>query len=157
MKFLLSFCMMLLSFQQMQSQNLDLRILDKINGAPSTVADRNWNHFTDTDLPVTIATPVTLFIVGAATKNHDLKIKSYQTGIAIFTTEVITSCLKIGVRRERPFTDHPDIIYRKAKGNGFSFPSGHTSTAFATATSLSLSFPKWYVIVPSYTYACAIA
>ncbi|GAB2971723.1 hypothetical protein GCM10027049_01640 [Mucilaginibacter puniceus] len=28
--------------------------------------------------------------------------------------------------------------------------------AFATATSLSLSFPKWYVIIPSYTYAAAI-
>jgi len=32
-------------------------------------------------------------------------------------------------------------------------PSGHTSTAFATATALTLQYPKWYVIAPSYVYA----
>lgn len=157
MKFIMSFCILLLSFQQMQSQNLDVRILDRINTPPNTVADKNWNHFTDTDLPVTIATPVSLFIIGAATHDHDLKVKSYETGIAILSAELITTAIKMSVQRERPFTDNPDIIYKKARGKGFSFPSGHTSTAFATATSLSIAFPEWYVIVPSYTYACAIA
>lgn len=35
-------------------------------------------------------------------------------------------------------------------------PSGHTSTAFATATSLSLAYPKWYVVAPSFVWAGAI-
>ena len=39
----------------------------------------------------------------------------------------------------------------------YSFPSGHASFAFATATSLSLAFPKWYVIVPSFVYAGTVA
>lgn len=38
----------------------------------------------------------------------------------------------------------------------YSMPSGHTSTAFATATSLSLAYPKWYVVAPSFVWAGAI-
>jgi membrane-associated phospholipid phosphatase len=37
-----------------------------------------------------------------------------------------------------------------------SFPSGHTSNAFVTATSLSLNFKKWYVILPTYAWATAV-
>ena len=37
-----------------------------------------------------------------------------------------------------------------------SFPSGHTSFAFATATSLSIKYPRWYVIAPSYLWAGAV-
>jgi membrane-associated phospholipid phosphatase len=35
-------------------------------------------------------------------------------------------------------------------------PSAHTSSAFATATSLSLAFPKWYVVVPSFVWASSV-
>jgi membrane-associated phospholipid phosphatase len=37
-----------------------------------------------------------------------------------------------------------------------SFPSGHTSIAFATATALSLKYPKWYVIAPASIWACSV-
>ena len=40
--------------------------------------------------------------------------------------------------------------------NGPSFPSGHTSTAFATATTLSIEFKKWYVVVPAYLWATGV-
>ena len=59
--------------------------------------------------------------------------------------------LKYSVNRDRPFVTYPDII-QKSKAIP-SFPSGHTSSAFATATSLSLAYPKWYIIVPSYAWA----
>ncbi|MEO6304381.1 MAG: phosphatase PAP2 family protein, partial [Bacteroidia bacterium] len=55
----------------------------------------------------------------------------------------------------RPFNKYPDI-QKEAAGGSFSFPSGHTNAAFCTATSLSLTFQKWYVIVPSYAWACAV-
>ena len=51
---------------------------------------------------------------------------------------------------------YPDI-FKKAKAGSPSFPSGHTSSAFATATSLSLAYPEWYVIVPSFAYAGTVA
>ena len=66
-----------------------------------------------------------------------------------------TTGLKFAINRKRPFVTYPDIE-KIASAGSKSFPSGHTSDAFATATSLSLAFPKWYVITPSFVWACAV-
>jgi hypothetical protein len=56
----------------------------------------------------------------------------------LFVTAIFTSVLKASVNRERPDSaDH------------FSFPSGHTSTVFASATALE-EFYGWKVGVPAY-------
>lgn len=68
---------------------------------------------------------------------------------------IITRGMKIVIPRARPFITYPYIIKRDV-GGGNSFPSGHTSAAFCTATSLSLLFPKWYVIAPCYLYAATV-
>lgn len=39
---------------------------------------------------------------------------------------------------------------------GYSFPSGHTTDAFSLATSLTLNFKQWYVIVPAYLWAGSV-
>jgi len=75
--------------------------------------------------------------------------------VAIGATVVnssITVALKYTINRERPFVTYPDIK-QKSRAGSPSFPSGHTSSAFALATSLSLSYPKWYIIVPTFTWA----
>ena len=63
-----------------------------------------------------------------------------------------TLIIKYSVNRDRPFITYPDIT-RKTSAMTPSFPSGHTSTAFNAATSLSLAYPEWYVIVPSCAWA----
>ena len=55
---------------------------------------------------------------------------------------------------ETPY--RPDII-KKSKAGSPSFPSGHTSGAFASATSVSLAYPKWYIIAPSFAWAGSVA
>jgi undecaprenyl-diphosphatase len=49
-----------------------------------------------------------------------------------------------------------DGLSAAGTGNSPSFPSGHTSVAFSTATSLYLAYPKWYVAVPAFTYAASV-
>ena len=51
--------------------------------------------------------------------------------------------LKRIVHRDRPFIAHPELeaIGRKPKDK--SFPSGHTSSAFACVLILACSFPPW--------------
>src|SRR5205085_11352088 len=93
---------------------------------------------------------------GLSKNDQELKTKSCQAGAAFLASAILVSGLKIVIKRPRPFETYPDLIYKKAKGGGYSFPSGHTTTAFATATSLSMAFPKWYVIIPSYSYALAV-
>ncbi|WP_256604704.1 phosphatase PAP2 family protein [Sphingobacterium multivorum] len=39
---------------------------------------------------------------------------------------------------------------------GYSFPSGHTSSAFATASALSRAYSKWYVVAPSLLWASSV-
>ncbi len=139
------------------AQNFDIELLNKINGPPSQPADKNWEFLTNTTAPLSIAAPVSMFITGLANHDDDLKLKSYQTGASLVLSTLLTNGLKLTVKRKRPFETYPELIYRKDNVSSYSFPSGHTSTAFALATSLSLSFPKWYVIIPSYTYAAAVS
>jgi len=67
-----------------------------------------------------------------------------------------TEVLKYSINRTRPFNKYSFITKKSAGGNP-SFPSGHTSGAFATATSLCLAYPKWYVIATSYLWAGTVA
>lgn len=77
---------------------------------------------------------------------------------------VITMALKYGLKRPRPYVTHADLPLRTdnldravLKKASYSFPSGHAAFAFAAATSLSLSYPEWYVIVPAQVWAGAVS
>lgn len=139
------------------AQNLDIRWLDRVNSPETPRPDKGWRFVSDCMAPVGVAMPLTLFIAGAARKDEDLRRKSYEAGGAFLMSAGLSMAVKISVRRPRPFETYPDVITRKSNSGGFSFPSGHTAVAFATATSLSLAYPKWYVIAPSFAYAGAVA
>ena len=47
-------------------------------------------------------------------------------------------------------------VYGAPDADSPSFPSGHTAAAFSLATSLSITYPKWYVIAPSAVWACGV-
>lgn len=139
------------------AQNLDIRWLDRINGPVNPHADRPWQFISDITTPVSIGAPLTVLAFGIARHDKDLRIKSYEIGASFLLSTAITTAIKVSVHRPRPFVSYPDIITKKGRGGSLSFPSGHTTVAFATATSLSLAFPKWYVIAPSFAYAGAVA
>src|ERR1039458_5126997 len=64
--------------------------------------------------------------------------------------------MKYAFNRPRPFVTYPLLITKKSDAGSPSFPSGHSSCGFATATSLSLAYPKLYVIAPSFLWASAV-
>ena len=68
----------------------------------------------------------------------------------------MTYGMKYLVDRERPYDKYPDRVHAYSHEGSPSFPSGHTATAFALATSLSVKYPKWYVIAPSAFWACSV-
>jgi membrane-associated phospholipid phosphatase len=84
-----------------------------------------------------------------------MRIHSYENASTVFLAGMITGALKYGIDRERPFVTYADIN-KHSTGGSPSFPSGHTTMAFATATSLCLAYPKWYVIVPSMLWAGSV-
>jgi undecaprenyl-diphosphatase len=66
-----------------------------------------------------------------------------------------TTLLKNVVKRDRPYNTYTGI-YPDQLETDYAFPSGHTSTAFATATSLALTTKKWYVTVPAFAWSAGV-
>ena len=136
------------------SQNPDIRLLRSFNSPLSLPADGFFRVVSNSDMYVITGIPVTMGLVGLVKHDDDLLRKSYVVAGATVLNLGITAVLKYSIRRDRPFVTYPDIINKTGKPlKDPSFPSGHTSTAFTMATSLTLECPKWYVIVPAYTYA----
>ena len=71
----------------------------------------------------------------------------------VVSNALVTWMLKEGFKRPRPYEQNLMIQCYDPSADGYSLPSGHASTAFNIATSLSLEYPKWYVLVPTYCYA----
>jgi membrane-associated phospholipid phosphatase len=134
------------------SQNADINILKQINLNRNKDLDPTFLFFTNSAVPISIASPVLIYSVGVIQKDSSVKAKGLYIGESIIVTAIISTALKYGVNRTRPFITYP-YIQKETDGGSPSFPSGHTSDAFATATSLSLAFPKWYVIAPSFLWA----
>ena len=79
-------------------------------------------------------------------------------GTSVIEAVGITYAVKHIIGRDRPFVKYPDKIhaYGAPDADSPSFPSGHTAAAFSLATSLSITYPKWYVIAPSAVWACGV-
>ncbi|MFM8596423.1 MAG: phosphatase PAP2 family protein [Flavobacteriales bacterium] len=136
------------------SQNLDIELLRKINLERNQALDPTFKFITNSVSPIGLGAPLIITSIGLIQKDNALKNKGYFIGATLLTSAIVTTTMKFAIDRDRPFVTYPDI--QKLTGAGSpSFPSGHTSEAFATATSLSLAFPKWYVIAPAYIWAGA--
>lgn len=157
-KTLLTFWALLLFITSLYAQGPDLNILKGINGPISPGADKSWRFITKKAIYVDAAVPAGLLIAGFVNHDDDLKISGLQAGASILVAGGSTFLLKKVFGRTRPYIAHPDVITVKEfpGPTDASFPSGHTSFAFAAATSLSLAVPKWYVIAPSFLYAGAV-
>jgi membrane-associated phospholipid phosphatase len=136
-------------------QNWDINLLKHINLDRNKLLDGAFRFVTNSAGPVAFGVPV--IICGTGFIKHDSLIvrNSLNIGSALVVTVIITTVAKYTVNRTRPFIKYP-YIEKEAAGGSPSFPSGHTSEAFALATSISLTYPKWYVIAPSFIWAGAV-
>lgn len=135
------------------AQGLDMRLLHKINTNRNTQLDHP-SHFVSLSVwPVCTAVPLIMVTTGLIRKDTLLQKKAIVTGVALAASAILVTGMKYTFNRSRPFVQHPEISNIDFEPNTPSFPSGHTAEAFALATSVSLHYPKWYVIVPSYTWA----
>jgi membrane-associated phospholipid phosphatase len=140
----------------LNSQNIDIRMLRAINSPQTLPSDNFFRFVSNSDAFAVIGIPAGMAITGRLTKDKKLFRNACVIAVASALNAGITNAMKYSINRDRPFVTYPDIM-KKSKAGSPSFPSGHTSSAFATATSISLTYPKWYVIVPSYLYAGTVA
>ncbi len=139
----------LLSVFVSSSQSIDIDILQKINVNRNTEFDPAFKTITNTAVPLSIATPVMMYTIGLIQKDSLIKQKALFIGETFLASAFVTIASKSIFKRDRPYVTHPSIQPLSVEGS-YSMPSAHTSSAFATATSLSMAYPKWYVVVPSF-------
>ena len=142
-------------FSGFAQKSWDLRTLENINLSRNFDMDKPLNAISNSADYLAIGLPVGLLAAGYLKDDAALKREGFNAAVTTFATYGVGFVLKKAVDRDRPFIEHPHIKnYREFSGG--SFPSGSTALAFSTATSLSLSYPKWYVIVPSALYASTV-
>jgi membrane-associated phospholipid phosphatase len=138
------------------SQNKDIEWLREININRNEKLDPTFQVFSHSITPVYVGAPAVVLGVGLIKKDSTLTRKGLFMVGTFCVNSALTLGLKYAVNRPRPFVTYPEII-KLSEAGSYSFPSGHSSSAFSTATSLSIAFPKWYVIAPSFLWASGVA
>lgn len=149
-------CIMVCSQNTAISQNIDINILKAVNEKQTYFKDKYLELNASSVTPLSVGIPVGIAITGFIMHDDKLKKDALYMGAAFLFSSVVTQTTKRIVDRQRPFEKYPFIVKRDDESGGLSFPSGHTSAAFCTATSLALRYPKWYVIAPAYLYAASV-
>ncbi len=103
-----------------------------------------------------VGIPAGLLIGGLVGNDRRMRENALYVASSTAISYGLTELLKLIVKRPRPYMQNIRIVpvYRAM---GTSFPSGHTSSTIATATALSMAYPKWYVIAPAFLWAGSVS
>ncbi len=140
----------------LSAQSLDLTLLKTINSQNSH-AEVLWSKgLSDSGLTLMVAVPASLALYGFVAGDDTTLNSGLEIGGSVIAALAISSVMKYAINRPRPYDKYPNDIEAYRQEGSPSFPSGHTSSAFALATSLSLNYPNWYVAVPSFLWATGV-
>ena len=139
------------------AQNLDINLLKPINKHETVFKNKYLELNASSVSVLSVCIPAGIAVAGFITHDKKLQKDALYTGGGYIVSALITQSVKRIVNRQRPFEKYAFIIKRDDESGGLSFPSGHTSAAFATATSVAVRYRKWYFVVPAYTFATSVA
>ncbi len=141
--------------QEIPASTLDIRILESIAETRTVPQTQTFKVLSDINNYVQIAVPVGLLVAGAVNDDKIMR----QNALYVASSTAVTALVNVGLKhlfkRSRPFKKYPNFISVRT-ASGYSFPSGHTSSAFATASALSRAYSKWYVVAPSLLWASSV-
>jgi membrane-associated phospholipid phosphatase len=136
------------------AQNIDIEILKSIN--PRYPDAAVWKAASGTIDWAAGGITIGTLAYGFIKKDKTIQQNGYELVISSAINIAATQILKVTVNRTRPADRYPNEVFVNSPSSGKSFPSGHTSQAFATATTLTLQYKKWYVWVPAYLWAGSV-
>lgn len=136
-------------------QNLDYRILKNLQDH-RTETGSEVMRWTSNSVVLAPLVPVGMAIGGWTADNKPLLADAATVGASMGTSLALVMGTKYIVRRPRPYIKYEGDLVSVTTEPDPSFPSGHTVLAFSTATSLSMLYPRWYVVAPSMLWATAV-
>ena len=143
------------AFSQADPANFDVRMFRTINNSQTHFKSSVLGVTDNSVWPIVIAAPASLTMYGLLSEQNDV----FESGVLVGSAEVLAYSIryafKIGIKRQRPYealehvyTDHLE------SADAYSFPSGHTTGAFALATLLVLRYPnRPEVFIPAIVWA----
>lgn len=155
MRRIIFFCLLFCCVTGLSAQNWDINTLKTINSWKVHGLSRGLSE----SAPIlSVGIPAGMGIYALIKKDQPLLKDAIYIGTTVIEAVGVTYGLKHIIGRERPFVKYPNDIhpYGAPDIDSPSFPSGHTAAAFSLATSLSITYPKWYVIAPSAVWACGV-
>ena len=152
-KRILVLLMGILSLCQLHAQNWDINTVKTINDWEVHDLSRGLSH---SGILLPVGVPTAMGIYALIQKDEPLLKEAIYIGTSVIEAVGITYGLKYAFDRQRPYVKYPDKVHPIDAEDSPSFPSGHTAAAFSLATSLSITYPKWYVIAPSAIWACGV-
>ena len=138
------------------AQNPDIELLNKINSNSSKTVRTYSRFISDATIPMALGATASIGIASLIRHDNEMLRSAIYIGASQVVDVALTYSLKYSINRMRPYDAYPLLIQNAATENSPSMPSGHTSLAFATATSLTLQYPHWYVATPAYLWACSV-
>ena len=138
---------------QLPAQNWDINTVKKVNDWDVHGLSRGLSH---SGLILSVGLPSAMGIYALIQKDEALLKDAIYIGTSVIEAVGITYAMKYSIDRQRPYEKYPGLITPIEAEDSPSFPSGHTAAAFSLATSLSIKYPKWYVIAPSAVWACGV-
>ena len=152
-KGILLLLMCCLALSQLHAQNWDINTVKKVNSWEVHDLSQALSH---SGLILPVGVPTAMGIYALIQKDEPLLKEAVYIGTSVIEALGITMAMKFTFDRQRPYEKYPNLIHPVSTEPDPSFPSGHTAAAFSLATSLSLTYPKWYVIAPSALWACGV-
>lgn len=142
-------------YAQDQSSSFDVQVLQNLEKHRTSGQTTTLRFISDVNNYVNAAVPVGLLTAGLIRNDAAMKKDALYIASSTAITALFNFAVKRIVKRPRPFVTHIYLqpVYR---AGDYSFPSGHTSASFSTATALVRTYPKWYVIVPSFAWAATV-
>ncbi len=143
-------------FAQSPIQKFDDRIMIDIQGTRTPEQTGFFLFMSNTYRYGDIGVPVGLLVAGTIDHNQAMRENALFVGSSTAISYGVMLLLKHLIKRPRPFIQNINIVPVYRAGST-SFPSGHAASTFATATALSMAYPKWYVIAPAFLWAGTVS
>ncbi|HVB03361.1 MAG TPA: phosphatase PAP2 family protein [Chitinophagaceae bacterium] len=156
MKIIITLLLFALPVRTVMAQNVDINILREINLHRPRALDKAFIALNTYNDPVCAVLPLGILITGWITHDSSLTYNAGEAILALGMSAAVTLSLKYLVKRPRPYVTYP-FIQHQVTENTPSFPSGDCTVTAALVTSLSLSYPKWYIILPGSLWLATVA
>lgn len=144
------------SFGQSAIQKFDDRVMINIQKTRTPERTDFMRFMSNTYKYGDVGVPLVMLAGGIIGHNEALRQNSLYVASSTALSYGLTTLIKHLVKRRRPFIQNLEIVPVYRAGST-SFPSGHTASTIATATALSLAYPKWYIVAPAFLWAGTVS